>query len=65
MLVLSGRDLIAREFDALVAASPAWQRALAEHNTLRHDLPEGDHTFSSAVLRSRVIDWGLAWLRQW
>ncbi|MBL0090017.1 MAG: hydrolase 1, exosortase A system-associated [Ideonella sp.] len=65
MLVLSGRDLIAREFDALVAASPAWQKALAEHNTLRHDLPEGDHTFSSDALRSRVVDWGLAWLRQW
>lgn len=64
MLVMSGRDLIAREFDEVLAASPAWQQALAAHNTLRHDLPEGDHTFSSARLRQQVLDWGLDWLNR-
>jgi exosortase A-associated hydrolase 1 len=65
MLVLSGRDLIAREFDQLLAGSPAWRKALSRCDTVRHDLPEGDHTFSSAVLRGKVIGWGLEWLRQW
>lgn len=65
LLVMSGRDFIAREFDQLVQASPAWQQALAERQTERHDLPEGDHTFSSAALRGQVIDWGLQWLRRW
>jgi exosortase A-associated hydrolase 1 len=65
MVVLSGRDLIAREFDRLLAGSPAWRKALSRCDTVRHDLPEGDHTFSSAVLRGKVIGWGLEWLRQW
>lgn len=64
MLVMSGRDLIAREFDEVLAASPAWQQALAARATLRHDLPEGDHTFSSARLRQQVLDWGLDWLNR-
>lgn len=62
MLVMSGRDLIAREFDAVLAASPAWREALEQRQTRRHDLPEGDHTFSSAAMRQQVLDWGMAWL---
>ena len=65
LLVLSGRDLIAREFDALVAGSPVWQLALARGGAARHDLAKGDHTFSSAALRCQVIAWGLDWLRRW
>lgn len=62
LMVQSGRDLIAREFDVIVKASPAWQKALAEHDVQRHDLPDGDHTFSSAVQRDQVAAWALAWL---
>jgi exosortase A-associated hydrolase 1 len=65
LLVLSGRDMIAREFEAAVAASPGWQQALANRPTVRHDLPVGDHTFSSAAQRDQVAQWGLQWLRQW
>jgi exosortase A-associated hydrolase 1 len=65
LLVLSGRDMIAREFEAAVAASPGWQQALASRQTQRHDMPVGDHTFSSAAQRDQVLQWGLQWLRQW
>lgn len=65
MLVLSGRDLIAREFEAAVAASPAWQRCLQERGTTRHEMAVGDHTFSSAAQRGQVVQWGLQWLSQW
>lgn len=65
MLVLSGRDLIAREFEMLVGQSPAWQEQLRTKAVTRHDLPEGDHTFSSAVQRQQVVGWGLDWLRSW
>jgi exosortase A-associated hydrolase 1 len=65
LLVLSGRDLIAKEFDQLVRGSPAWQQALAARSTFRHDLPEGDHTFSSARLRGQVLHWGRDWLESW
>ena len=64
MLVMSGRDLIAREFDDLVSASPDWQAALARSKAVRHDLPDGDHTFSSARQRGQVVEWALQWLRQ-
>jgi exosortase A-associated hydrolase 1 len=65
MLVLGGRDLIAREFDVLTSQSPDWLRQLNSPTVTRHDLPEGDHTFSSAAQRDQVVDWGLAWLRNW
>lgn len=65
MLVMSGRDLIAREFDEMLRASPAWQELLAQKTVTRHDLAEGDHTFSSAEHRNRVVAWGLHWLGSW
>ena len=65
MLVLSGRDLIAREFDDLVRSDGAWQEQFRLKQVTRHDLPEGDHTFSSAVQRGQVVGWGLDWLRSW
>ena len=62
LMVQSGRDLIAREFDLIVKASPAWQQALADHDVQRHDLADGDHTFSSAAQRDQVVAWALDWL---
>ena len=65
MLVLSGRDLVAREFEEVLRASPDWQAALARGNVTRHDLADADHTFSSAAQRATVVNWGLEWLRSW
>ncbi len=65
MLVLSGRDLVAKEFEDLVKGSKAWQEHLDAKHLAWHDLPEADHTFSSAVQRNQVATWGLDWLRSW
>lgn len=65
MLVLSGRDLIAREFDVLVSGSSAWQAQFQRKPVTRYDLPDSDHTFSSAAQRDQVVGWGLQWLRSW
>ena len=65
MLVMSGRDYIAREFDELQAAEPAWQQAISRKPYVRHDMADGDHTFSSHEQRTQVITWGLDWLRTW
>ena len=65
MLVMSGRDLIAREFDEWVRGSPKWQQQLATKSVTRHDFVEADHTFSSAAEREQVVNWGLQWLRRW
>jgi uncharacterized protein len=65
MLVLSGRDLIAREFDAMVADSPEWARQFATKPVTRHQFADSDHTFSSAAQRDDVVSRALAWLRSW
>jgi len=64
MLVMSGRDLIAREFDELVSSSATWRDLLRSKGTVRHDLVEADHTFSTATWRDQVIDWAVQWLAQ-
>lgn len=63
LLVLSGRDLVAAEFRDCVAATPRWQEILARSGVKRLDLPDADHTFSSAVWRDRVAAATLDWIR--
>jgi exosortase A-associated hydrolase 1 len=62
MLVMSGRDMISKEFDDLLQAEPAWQERLAACSLVRHDLQYADHTFSSSVWRDQVAEWGTDWL---
>ena len=65
VIMVSGRDLIAREFDDLLRDSRPWRDEIARKATTRHDLPDADHTFSSAEQREQVVTLGLAWLRTW
>lgn len=65
MIVLSGRDLVAKEFEEMVKGSPEWQQHLDSKHLAWHDLPDGDHTFSSATQRNQVVSWGRDWLRSW
>lgn len=67
LVVLSGRDLVAREFmDTITAA-----QARAESSTLftaphhkRQDIPDADHTFSQSASREAMEAAMLAWLEQ-
>jgi hypothetical protein len=63
LLILSGRDYTAREFIDHAAADPTWAGLLNAANVLRVDLPEADHTFSSAARRASVEDETLRWLQ--
>lgn len=65
MLVLSGRDLIAKEFDEMLRGSAEWQAQVAAKPVSRLDLPDADHTFSSAATRGQVADWAVQWLKSW
>jgi exosortase A-associated hydrolase 1 len=65
MLVMSGRDYIAKEFDELIKAEPRWAPEFQRISMARLDIPEGDHTFSSAAQRDKVVGFGLEWLRSW
>lgn len=48
LLILSGKDYTAREFEEHVKTQAAWRGALERAGVTRHDLPEADHTFSRA-----------------
>jgi uncharacterized protein len=53
-VILSGRDLTAKEFAEDVRTHPRWRGVFDRRNIERHEVLEADHTFSSAALRSQV-----------
>ena len=61
LVLLSGRDLTAREFIELTNASPGWGELMRSARVTRVDLPQADHTFSSSASLAQAneacIDW--------
>ncbi len=64
LLILSGNDLVAREFEDAVKASDAWQNLLDSPKVLRQILPDADHTFSSRLWRDQVAEWTCDWVKK-
>ena len=62
LLLMSGRDYIAREFDEVTAASKAWDGLLSDPRVVRRDLQEADHTFSRAPWKAKASDWVVEWV---
>lgn len=62
LVVMSGRDFIAKEFDDLTRQSEDWHRAFAVKPPTRHDIEHADHTFSSAAQREQVVGYAVDWL---
>jgi exosortase A-associated hydrolase 1 len=62
LLILSGRDLTAKEFLEYVAANPVWNAALGRPNLSRCEVADADHTFSSVQDRREMQAATLAWL---
>ena len=64
LLLLSGGDFTAREFEEYARSSPKWRRALERARLTRQTVPDADHTFSVAahrrVAESATLDWLLA-----
>jgi len=65
MILMSGRDYIAREFDEVVASSQAWRDLLDDARVRRRVLPDADHTFSREVWKIQVFGWIAEWLDSW
>lgn len=64
LVIMSGADLTAKEFETAILNSPAmtaWQRD--PRVTLRR-LEGANHTYSRGPWRDQVHDWALAWLRK-
>jgi exosortase A-associated hydrolase 1 len=64
LLVMSGRDLTAREFEEHARADPEWRGLLAAGRVDRCEIEEADHTFSDPRSRSEVEAATVRWLRQ-
>ena len=64
LLILSGRDLTAKEFLDHVRSDAAWQGLVERDNLESRDLPEADHTFSTAEWREQVESLTLDWIRR-
>jgi len=63
LLLQSGRDLTAREFEDHAKANPRWQGLLDRPNVSRCDFEAADHTFSAsrdnAEAESQTVQWVL------
>jgi exosortase A-associated hydrolase 1/exosortase A-associated hydrolase 2 len=64
LLLMSGVDLIAREFDEVTSASRAWDGLLASPQLRRVDIEGADHTFSREVWKTAAADTVAQWLAQ-
>lgn len=62
LVVLSGRDVTAAEFDQLVRATLTWPVAAKSTDTAVLHLKDADHTFSTRRHKARLADEILAWL---
>jgi exosortase A-associated hydrolase 1 len=65
LLIMSGQDLTAREFEDAAREGALWRRLLAEERITREDLAPADHTFSRRAWRDTVGRWTLDWLHSW
>lgn len=65
LLILSGNDITAQEFEDVTASSRQWRKLLADTRVVRHKLPQATHTFSTRAWRDQVASWTTDWVRSW
>jgi exosortase A-associated hydrolase 1 len=63
LLVMSGRDLTAKEFSDLCVESSVWARLLTRANVSVQAMASADHTFSTRVATEQVNSTCSQWLR--
>lgn len=64
LLILSGRDLTAKEFIEYTQVDSRWKGILDRPNVEQRDLPAADHTFSSVDTRGHVERLTSDWLKR-
>ena len=62
LLLMSGQDLVAREFDDLISSDRPWKDAVRDKISTRIDLAESDHTFSCEDWRQAAAKSTADWL---
>ena len=61
--MLCGKDLTAQEFAGLANGDRQWQALLHDGRTQRLELPDANHTFSTAVWRAQVAQATIRWMQ--
>lgn len=61
LLIISGNDLTAKEFDEVTQSDDAWKKFLSGDRVTRRDLANSDHTFSQAEWSQAVNRWTQEW----
>jgi uncharacterized protein len=64
LILLSERDLTAKEFIEFARSDPRWRVLLARETVDRHEVADAGHTFSTARWRREVEDRTLSWIRR-
>lgn len=62
LVLMSGRDLIAREFDEVTKSHAAWKGLLSDPRVRRLDIADADHTFSKPEDKAKAHGTLLEWL---
>jgi exosortase A-associated hydrolase 1 len=65
LLVRSGKDLTAQEFNDIAGASPRWRELLGAPRVETRQLPDADHTFSRREWRDQIVGWTASWAKSW
>lgn len=65
MILMSGRDYIAKEFDEVTGSSSAWRGLLDDPRICRRVVVDADHTFSRDIWKQQISDWTSEWLGSW
>jgi exosortase A-associated hydrolase 1 len=65
LLILSGNDITAQEFEGVVQGSKRWTGLLADARVERRKLNQANHTFSTREWRDQVAVWTADWVRSW
>jgi exosortase A-associated hydrolase 1 len=63
LLIISGQDLTAHEFEDSARNSALWKRSLDEPRVTRRDIEAADHTFSRRAWHDKVVAWTIEWVR--
>jgi exosortase A-associated hydrolase 1 len=64
LVLMSGRDYIAREFDEVTRSHEAWKGLLSDPRIRRKDIADADHTFSKPEAKAEAHGTLLEWLAQ-
>jgi len=65
LLLMSGQDLTAKEFESAVQGDAGLRRLLQRSQVTRVDMEAADHTFSRRVWRDEVAEKTRLWLKSW